>query len=92
MSQSDFFDNATYDKTYKDEIVGILRRKESDPLCSVEDLESILSSLYIQEGNNWEGRGQVQDIILSATINAYEHFIEYIKTNNGIWPSREDLL
>lgn len=92
MRQSDFFDNETYDCTYRDEIIGILRRKENNPSCTLEDLESVLESLYIQEGNNWEGRGQVQDLILSATINAYEHFIGFIKSNQGKWPCREDLL
>lgn len=92
MSQSDFFDNSTYGVTYRDEIVGILRRKENNPSCSLEDLESVLDSLYIQEGNNWEGRGQIQDLILSATISAYEHCIDFIKSNQGKWPCMEDLL
>lgn len=92
MRQSDFFDNVTYDGTYRDEITGILRRKENNPSCTLEDLESVLDSLYIQEGNNWEGRGQIQDLILSATISAYEHFIDFIKSNQGKWPCREDLL
>jgi hypothetical protein len=41
----------------------------------VEDLEGTLKHLYIMEGSDGEGRGCVQDIVMSARIAAYEAFI-----------------
>ena len=49
------------------------RRFESKVSCSIEELEGILQSLYIMEGQNLEGR--VREISLLATIAAYEAFI-----------------
>jgi len=35
----------------------------------------MLQHLYIMDGADWYGRGDVQDITMAATIAAYEHFI-----------------
>jgi hypothetical protein len=43
--------------------------------CTIEDIESLLKSLYKLDGDDWLGRGEVQDIVMSATLAAYEHFI-----------------
>ncbi|QQO07371.1 hypothetical protein [Breznakiella homolactica] len=64
-----------YEETFDQEVRGLERRKESDPDCTIEDLEGILKHLYHMDGADWGGRGEVQDITLSATIAAYEHFI-----------------
>ncbi|MCL2066173.1 MAG: hypothetical protein FWG99_01760 [Treponema sp.] len=64
-----------YTETFEQELRGLSRRRLADPLCKVEDLEGILKALYINNGADWGGRGDVQDIILAATIAAYEHFI-----------------
>jgi hypothetical protein len=64
----------TYEKTFEQELRG-LRRRESDPACTVEDLEGTLKHLYIMDGADWGGRGELQDIVMAATIAAYEHFI-----------------
>ena len=40
-----------------------------------DDVQGILDSLYVLDGNNAEGRSSVQQIALSATIAAYEAFI-----------------
>jgi hypothetical protein len=64
-----------YEETFEQEIRGLRRRRESDPGCTVQDLEGILQHLYHMDGADWAGRGEVQDIIMAATIAAYEHFI-----------------
>ncbi|MDR3192567.1 MAG: hypothetical protein LBT87_05835 [Treponema sp.] len=64
-----------YQEIFDQEIRGLQRRRESDPNCTVTDLEGVLQHLYIMDGADWYGRGDVQDIIMAATIAAYEHFI-----------------
>jgi hypothetical protein len=65
----------TYETTFEGEIRGLLRRRESDPRCTVEELEGTLRHLYILDGAAGCGRGDLQDTVMAATIAAYEHFI-----------------
>jgi hypothetical protein len=69
-----------YTEVFDQEIRGLSRRREADPLCTVEDLEGVLQHLYIMDGADWYGRGGVQDTIMAATIAAYEHFIAQWRT------------
>jgi hypothetical protein len=64
-----------YTEVFDQEIRGLSRRREADPACTVEDLEGVLQHLYVMDGADWYGRGDVQDTIMAATIAAYEHFI-----------------
>jgi hypothetical protein len=67
--------DAKYEEVFEQELRGLTRRREADPRCTAEDLEGVLQHLYIMDGADWYGRGSVQDIIMAATIAAYEHFI-----------------
>ena len=69
----------TYRETYEKETAGLRRRLASDPSCTAGDLEGILKSLYIMDGSDWQGRGEVQSIYLAATIAAYEDIIEELE-------------
>ena len=71
--------DVTYTRIFEQEIRGLERRMKADPLCTCADLEGILRNLYITEGADWEGRGDLQDTIISATIAAYEYFITELK-------------
>jgi hypothetical protein len=64
-----------YTETLEEELRGLRRRRESDPACAIADLEGTLAHLYIMEGADWGGRGEVQSITLGATIAAYERAI-----------------
>ncbi|MCL2441109.1 MAG: hypothetical protein FWD14_05165 [Treponema sp.] len=75
MAESDEWREIKYKEVFDQEIRGLNRRRQSDTGCKTEDLEGILSNLYILEGADHDGRGTLQDTILSATIAAYEHFI-----------------
>jgi hypothetical protein len=75
MSQSVEWREIKYRETFDQEIRGLQRRRESDPGCTVEDLEGTLASLYVMDGADWIGRGEVQDVIMAATIAAYEQVI-----------------
>ena len=72
-----------YRETYDQELRGLERRKQSDPGCKIDDLEGTLKNLYIMDGADQGGRGPLQDIIMSATIAAYEHFISSWKQETG---------
>ncbi|MDR3343168.1 MAG: hypothetical protein LBT14_10390 [Treponema sp.] len=72
-----------YEETFEQELRGLERRRESDQSCRVEDLEGLLRHLYIMDGADWAGRGEVQDIIMAATIAAYEQVIAEWKASCG---------
>ena len=76
MSESDNWRDAKYSETFESEVRGLERRRASDPLCTIEDIEGTLSNLYIMDGADVDGRGCVQDVVIAATIAAYEHFID----------------
>jgi len=69
----------SYRESYEKEILGLRRRLAADPSCTAQDLEGILKSLYIMDGADWLGRGEVQSINLSAAIAAHEMIIHELK-------------
>ena len=83
MAASVDWRDLTYEKTLELELRGLRRRRESDPACAVADLEGTLRHLYSMDGADWGGRGELQDLILAATIAAYEQFIARWKAEAG---------
>ncbi|GMO27428.1 MAG: hypothetical protein LBG79_08155 [Spirochaetaceae bacterium] len=73
-----------YKKTFEEELTGLSRRRLSDASCDIGSLENLLKGLYIMDGADWLGRGEVQEIILSAQIAAYERFISEWKTGAAL--------
>jgi len=51
----------------------IRRRREKD--FTLDECRKLLHTEYINQGNDWIGRGSLQDIVHGATIAAYESFI-----------------
>ena len=82
MSSSTDWQAVKYDEVYEEELRGLQRRRDSDPLCTVNDLEKVLQNLYIMEGA--EGLGAVAAISMAATIAAHEHFIAQWKKESEI--------
>ncbi|MDR2516410.1 MAG: hypothetical protein LBC88_03400 [Spirochaetaceae bacterium] len=72
-----------YREIFADSVRGIMRRRERDPSFSAADLEGTLASLYIMDGADWGGRGEVQDISLSATIAAHERVLAEWRAETG---------
>lgn len=64
-----------YTETFDETIRGLEARRRISPAFTREELRGILKALYEQEGNDWGGRGPLQDVILDATIAAHEHFL-----------------
>ena len=71
-----------YQKTFDEETRGLIRRKQADPACTVDDIHGILKNLYILDGADQGGRGDVQDIVIAARIAAYECFITQWASEN----------
>ncbi|MDR1420890.1 MAG: hypothetical protein LBI86_10985 [Treponema sp.] len=67
--------DTTYRETFEGELRGLHRRRESDPSCTVKDIEGVLRHLYVLDGGDWAGRGDLQDVVMAATIAAHEQFI-----------------
>ena len=74
MNESIDWRDVKYEEIFEQELRGLERRRDHDSRCTVEDIEKVLDALYIMDGADWGGRGDVQDIIMAATIAAYEHF------------------
>lgn len=75
MSETTEIIDEKYRHVYDEELRGLERRWANDKQCTIADLEGILKALYVHDGNDWTGRGQLQDAVVAATIAAYEHFI-----------------
>jgi len=75
MNISEEWRDKKYKEVFEQEIRGLIRRRQFDSNCKIEDIKATLKDLYIFEGANQDGRGSLQDAILAATIAAYEQFI-----------------
>ena len=82
MAASEEWRDIKYTEIFEQELRGLERRRNADPDCKTEDLEGILKALYIMDGADWAGRGDVQDTAMAATIAAYERFIAQWKAEN----------
>jgi hypothetical protein len=69
----------TYREALENELRGLRRRLEADPHCGAADLEGTLKHLYVMEGQDWAGRGEVQNLSLAASIAAYEEIIAELR-------------
>ena len=82
MDKIDDWREIKYHEIFEEETRGLIRRRQADASCTVEDIKGILKNLYILDGANQDGRGNVQDIIIAARIAAYERFIDQWTTEN----------
>ena len=89
MNSSVDWKDIKYGEVFEQELRGLQRRREADPMCTVEDIEGVLQHLYIMDGQDWGGRGDVQDITVAATIAAYEHFIAEWRAETAKQPAEE---
>lgn len=65
----------TYDDTYAATLKSLRRRQAEDSSFTIDAAKGQLKHLYINDGNNWVGRGELQDIVVQAMIDAYEHYV-----------------
>lgn len=65
-----------YDETFAETLRSLERRRAEDPSFTLEDARGVLKHMYVNDGNDWGGRGELQGIILKAIIDAHESFIQ----------------
>ena len=82
MSSTEWKQTA-YDDTYSQTLKSLERRRAEDPSFTVEAARGQLKHLYIQDGNDWVGRGELQDIVMQATLDAYEHYVSAREAEGG---------
>ena len=63
------------EEVFESMLKGLQNRRRIDPEFTLGDAQSALEHQYILDGNDWLGRGELGDIVTSATIAAYELFI-----------------
>ncbi|MDR2807775.1 MAG: hypothetical protein LBB43_02075 [Spirochaetaceae bacterium] len=59
-----------YTQIFNEELYALENRLKAG--AAVTELEAVLRHLYILDGSDWIGRGEVQEITMAATIAAYE--------------------
>ena len=64
-----------YDEVFRRTCLHLEARRRSDPAFTVEHVEGLLRTAYVDQGNDWVGRGALHEIVQSATIAAYEHLL-----------------
>ncbi len=72
-----------YREIFEGTLNGLQRRRSVDPEFAILDAENQLAHLYVLDGNDWLGRGELGDIVSQATIAAYELFIHEWKSELG---------
>lgn len=64
-----------YEEVFQSVCDYVDHQRQNDAGFTVERLQKMLETEYINEGNGWTGKSEVQEIISSATIAAYQHKI-----------------
>ncbi len=65
-----------YEETFEAALRMIEKRRLTEKDFSIQDLERLLQTEYVVEGNDQFGRGEVFEIELAATIAAHEVALE----------------
>lgn len=60
-----------FESMYKD----LNNKLENDPDFGIDELKALLNSLYVDEGNDWLGRGDLKSAATNATICACESIL-----------------
>jgi hypothetical protein len=62
----------TYKKMFDSTVIFVQHLKNNDDKFNIEDLEAMLQSEYDRQGLAWDGRGEVVEINIEATIAALQ--------------------
>ena len=70
-----------YHRVYEETIDQLEYRLERDDDFTPRELREQLEVMYVQEGNDWLGRGMAETVSLSATIAAMETVLFRLRRN-----------
>lgn len=62
----------TYRRIFESTVQYIKNMRSTDPAFGIQELENLLQSEYDLQGLAWEGRGEVGEIRIEATIAAMQ--------------------
>ena len=65
-----------YDDAFQNAYDSFTHRRRTDPLFTRRYMEGLLESLYVRQGDDWLGRGEVRDREQSAMISAAETILQ----------------
>ncbi len=65
---------ALYTRNYNEMTESLRHKYPVATQEAIDELSGLLNHYYIFEGNDWIGRGAVQDTAIAATIHALEDF------------------
>lgn len=68
--------NETFEKTYAD----MVEKYEFDAQYDINYMREFLESMYVYQGQDWDGRGEIKSIRNNAIIGAVELVIDEIET------------
>jgi hypothetical protein len=75
----DITDNTWKDEVYQQSFDNVTRHikkmKDTDASFTLQELEGMLQAEYVNQGNDWVGRGELYDLRNAATIAAYQMLI-----------------
>ena len=75
----DITDNTWKDEVYQQSFENVTRHikkmKDTDASFTLKELEGMLQAEYVNQGNDWVGRGELYDLRNAATIAAYQMLI-----------------
>lgn len=61
----------TFQRIYTETIDDLTVRLDTKTITA-DEFAGMLEALYVQDGNDWLGRGEAEQTVLSATIAAFE--------------------
>lgn len=61
-----------YQQVFDDVMKYVANQRKTDPTFTIQSLEAQLETEYINQGNDWVGRGEAVDLRIQATIAAYQ--------------------
>ncbi len=72
-----------YKETFEATVAQITMRRRLYKEFTLQELQKLLETAYINQGNEWGGKGSLQDIVQEATIAAFEYLIAEWQESKG---------
>lgn len=83
MSTSTAWREQSYNEAFDATLASLRRRRDEDPSFGIAQLRSLLNNLYVNDGNDWGGRGELQDLLMQATLDAHESLLAEMEAQQG---------
>lgn len=81
-----------YNNKFDSTVKFIRNMRSTDSTFTLNDLEGMLQSEYDREGLAWDGRGEVMEIAIQATIAAMQQeVVAWKKELTGKPPKKDDI-